>query len=305
MKLMVDEYEKAPQDLAQLFRTKDTKRAFEELAETTGVGPSELKPEGQGIVFKDPSQLAVKRIFVTTYALGLRVTMEAKQDDQYGVVEGLASNIGESFPVRQEIERATAINLIFSPTYMTGADGLAIISASHPIKGPSYATPGVGTAGGNTAMPARATMTASNKAATAAALDFQSLVDLMTLSRRQVNEQGDYITRRMTRLVVPPELLPVAWELTHSSTRPDTANRADNYLGTYGLMVVSSPYILDSNMWLLMAENSKHSLMWLDRMPFTVDSDGDFGTKDTLISGIERWGVGAYGWRGIVGNPGN
>lgn len=299
-KIMFDDYMKVPNNLEKLFNPTPSTRSFEEWVGISGVGLSEEKAEGVGTVYKDITMLTPKRVTMTTWTNGMRCTMEAKQDDQYNQLAKLASILGKSFPVRREVERANIFNGSMGTWYATGQDGLALCSTAHPIKGTTYANPPTSDVTGATP-PARTTTTGTNRAS-AADLDYTSLVDLTTLSMRQVDEQGDFIAINPRYLVCASENWAVANELLKSQMRPDTANNSISAVNSLGLEVVTSPYLLDPDAFFLLS--SDNDLNWFNRMAFATSTEDDFDTGDTKIKGVERWGLGFADWRGIVGNPG-
>ncbi len=298
-KVIFDDYLKVPERLLPLFNVDKSSRAYEEIVELTGVGPAEEKAEGVGIIYKDISQLTPKRIQMTTYALGMRCTMEAKQDELYGKLVKLASLIGKSFGVRREVERSNIFNGGFGTFFRTGQDGLALFSASHPLSGGLAFSPATTNL---TALPARSVATGSNVLATAADLDYASIVDMTTLAMRTVDEQGDYIMMEPKRLIIASENWAVAHEMLRSQDKPTTANRAVSAINQLGLQVIQSPYLLDTDAWFMQSDD--HDLDWFNRMPFTTDDMDDFDTGDTKIKGVERWGLGFASWRGVWGTTG-
>lgn len=297
-KVIFDDYMKVPNYLESVFNIGGSTRAYEETVELSGVGPAEEKVEGQPIQYKDISQLTPKRVTMITVALGMRCTMEAKQDDQYGKLSKLASELGKSFPVKREVERANIFNGAFQTFYATGQDGLALCVTNHPIKGLAFSP----TTTNITSLPLRSVATGSNRLATDADLDYPSLIDMITLSLRQVDEQGDYISMPIKQLLTAPENWAVAKELLKSSTKPTTANRAESAVYDMGITAVQSPYLIDQDAWFGISDS--HDLNWYNRMAFATDSQDDFDTGDTKIKGTERWGLGFASWRGIFGTTG-
>ena len=290
-------YKNQPSRYSDFLNVLSSKKAYEEWTAWAGVGPAVEKLEGKAITYKDPTGLPVKRITHVTYGLGMRQTMEAKSDEQYGIAAKIAQSIGKAHKVRREIEAANMFNGAFGTWNNTGFDGKALCATDHPLyQGQSYsaATTDI------TSEPQRSGSTCSNKLATASDLDYTSLQDMITLARRTVDEDGDFLTIEPRKLLIPPELDWVAREITRSPDRPDTANRAKNVLPS--IQVDTWHFLLDTDAWFLLGD--QHDLNFFNRMDLQTDMEDDFDTGDTLYRGIQRFSTGFGDWRGIYGTPG-
>jgi hypothetical protein len=303
-KVWYEKYMRYPTYYQDVFNMNTSDRAFEEWTGVTGViGLAQEKPEGTAIVYADPAVLTPKRVTMTTFGLGMRITMEAQQDNLYQPLKKLSGQLGEAFQIRKETDGANVLNLGFATAgvSVTGHDGKALFDTGHPIKGGSYGATRASTPN-LTTVPAKTTLTASNRLATDSDLDYVSFQDSITLIRRTANEQGNYIQMTPKTLWVPPELAFIAEELFKSATRPDTANRADNVIRNF-VDVQVWPYLLDSDAWFVQCQD--HDLQWFDRMPMAVQNkDANDGTWDELMEGVMRYGFGFHDWRGWVGTPG-
>jgi len=291
-------YEDVADTLSGLFNTSSSSKAFEEWTGMTTIGMADEKPEGTGVVYKDPTVLPVKRLVHVTFGLGVRATMEAMDDEQYGALKRLSRLVGRGFKLREQVEMATFFSDAFTGSYFTGYDAKALIASDHPITGTTWAPSPTGS------IATRATTTASNKLATAADLDYVSLQDMITLFRRQVDEMGDWVSFTPTRLVIAPENEFVAYEILKSTLRPDTANNATSSVSRFNLTVVTSPYFVDTDAWFLMADNSSTDIQWFNRQSLKISSTDDFDTGDMKIKGTRRFSLGFSDWRGICGTPG-
>ena len=299
-KLMFRGYEEELEILDSCFNTNKSDRPWEEWTGMVGPGVAEEKAKGDDMVYKNIYVEIPKRILMKTYALGLRVHMEDVQDDQYGALKKLSEMIGRSHKVVREVSRANVFNAAFQTFYRTGYDGKALCATDHPLQGETqgYAP----TSTNITVLPSRTQSTWSNRLATDSDLDYTSLIDAITLLRRQYSREGDFINLRPNYLLIPPELEHTAWEITKSSERPDTANRSVSSVNRHGISIKVSPYLLDQDAWFLMSD--KHDLQWFDRMPFTTRNRDAEGSWDQLIESVQRFGFGFHDPRGIVGTPG-
>ena len=100
------------------------------------IGPAEVKVEGNAYNFDNFEQGYQTTISVDTVGKGVEVSMEVLEDDLYGVVKSrFGPGLFRVLLSRKERACADLYNDAFSDT---GADGVALISASHPlVKNPS------------------------------------------------------------------------------------------------------------------------------------------------------------------------
>lgn len=306
-KVMFRGYEEELENLNVLFNENKTEKPWEEWTGVVGPGVAEEKPKGEDMAYKNILVETPKRILIKTYALGIRVHLEDVEDDQYGALKRLSEMVGRSHRVIREVARANVFNMSFASTtaWRTGYDGFPLCYASHPLQGDtlSYGSaPTFDSSSATAAVPARTTGTWSNVLATASDLDYTSLIDAVTLCRRQVSREGDYINLKPKYLLVPPELEPTAWEVTKSTERPDTANRAMSTVNRFGLQIITSPYLVDPDAWWLIAD--KTDLQWFDRMAFQTRQRDAEGSWDNLLESMQRFGFGFHDPRGVVGTPG-
>ena len=166
---------------------------------------------------------------------------------------------------------------------MSGGDGEPLFDTSHPLAG-----------GG----------TYQNELTTAADLSVSSLEEALYTMRLTVGDRGELLDIQPRYLLVPPQLERTAWELIKSAGRPDTANRADNWLATQGLQIIVWNRLSDPDAWFLLTDKAQHGLVFYNREELQTDSDRDFNTKDFLYSVLTRFSVGWTDWRGVFGSPG-
>ena len=139
-KVWYEEYDLSQTKYKQIYNVMSSSRAYEEWTGAVGaIGLAQEKPEGTGINYIDPSVLTPKRINMVTFGLGMRMTMEAMQDNQYRPLSTLAGGLGRGFAVKEEIDGFSILNLGFTTVVATGWDNLALFSASHVLKGPRFA----------------------------------------------------------------------------------------------------------------------------------------------------------------------
>lgn len=117
--------------------------------------------------------------------------------------------------------------------------------------------------------------------------------------RLTVGDRNELLNIEPKYLLVPPQLERTAWELLRSAGRPDTANRADNWLSTQGLQLIVWNRLTDSDAFFLLSDKAQHGLVFYNRQELETDSDRDFNTKDFLYSVLTRFSVGWTDFRGV------
>lgn len=299
MDVWYDSYDRQPRIYRDLYKVQSSTRAYEEWTGVTGaLGLAQEVVEDGSVTYVDPAVLTPKRVVMAKFGLGMRRSMEAKQDNRYGVFTDLSEMLGEAFAVKEEIDAASLLNLGFTTVVATGYDGLALFSTSHTLSAGRFAP----SATNLSAQPAKTTMTWSNRLAAAADLDYASWQDMATVIRRQVNYQGNYIQMEPDVIVVPPELKYVIDELKMSPGNPNSANRAANVVGSEMPRIVTWHYLLDTDAWFVRCK--RHDLRWFDRMPLQLQPGDEFNTGAELVRGFRRYGFGFHnpmGWFGETG----
>ena len=309
-KVIFDEYMLVDQKLKGLFHMNTADGAWEEWAAVAGIGPAEVKPEGTAVQFKSIETLTPKRVYMTKYALGMRATMEAKQDERYGILGRLAKEIGRKMAIRREIERANFFNSLFGTWFVTGYDNVAICSNSHPLTGTTWA----GSDSAVTGDIAGSRTTGTHDNLMTGDLGYSLIKDMITNLKRTPDEAGDFIQMTPKRIIISPKAswdahelidskMPVKVPTDTSAVHQDAGEGHVNMVSRLGLEVVESPHILDDDATIMQCDY--HDTQWFDRMKMQTNQEDDFATGDTLYKATERYGLGIGDWRGYVGSQGS
>ena len=125
-------YEQYPKEFPSLFDIEKSTRNYEEDVGVSGVGLAPVKTEGGSISYDQMNQTYVTRYTHIVYGIGMIITREMIEDDQYDVVGKMrAKELAFSIRQTQEVVSANVYNRAFSASYL-GGDGVAMCSASHP-----------------------------------------------------------------------------------------------------------------------------------------------------------------------------
>jgi len=278
-------YEMIPSQYDKIFTKHDSKMALERTAEMRYLGLAQLKSEGGQTSFDSGAgERFVYNQEHTEIALGYAITRKAIDDNLYKT-QFTPSNLGliESFQQTKEIYGANLLNTAQTYNAAIGGDGVALCSTSHPIDGGSVA----------------------NTPTTQVDLNEATLLNAMIAIRTNFKDQaGLKVFARGRKLIIPPQLEPVAIRLLKTELRPGTADNDVNALMTTagglseGYMVndfLTSPYS-----WFLLTNID--GLAYMERVKFETDMQVDFVTDNLLVKGYERYSFGYYNWRSIYGS---
>jgi hypothetical protein len=257
-------------------------KAYEKVAEATGMGLAHVKAEGQSIAYDSPAPGATSVFTHVTYGLGYIITREAEEDNQYQeVAEANAASLPWSMLTTKEIVHANVLNRAFNSSYV-GGDGQPLASASHPV----------------------ATGTFSN-VLTAADLSEASLEDALSTIAAARNSAGLPIALRPMRLIVGPGQIFNATRILQSDGRVGTANNDVNAIKTLGMVpeIVINHYLEDPDAWYIQT-NAPNGLISYQRRALELRDDSDFDTENHKHKATERYSAGWADPRAIFANQG-
>jgi len=278
-------YEMIPSQYDKIFTKHDSKMALERTAEMRFLGLAQLKTEGGQTAFDNSAgERFIYNQEHVEIALGYAITRKAIDDNLYKT-QFMPSNLGliESFQQTKEIYGANVLNTATTYNASVGGDGQPLCSPSHPIDGG----------------------TVSNTPSVQVDLNEATLLNGMISIRTNFKDQaGLKVFARGRRLVVPPQLEPVAIRLTKTELRPGTADNDVNAImmtagglpeGYFVNDFLTSPYA-----WFLLTNID--GLSYMERVRFETDMQVDFVTDNLLVKGYERYSFSYYNWRAIWGS---
>jgi len=278
-------YEMIPSQYDKIFTKHDSKMALERTAEMRFLGYAQLKQEGGQTAFDNGAgERYVYNQEHTEIGLGYSITRKAIDDNLYKT-QFHPSNLGliESFQQTKEIYGASILNNATTYNNAVGGDGVALCSASHPIDGGTVA----------------------NTPTIQVDLNEATLLNAMIGIRTNFKDQaGLKVFARGRKLIVPPQLEPVAIRLTKTELRPGTADNDVNAILTTagglseGYMV--NDFLTSAYAWFLLTNID--GLSYMERVKFETDMQVDFVTDNLLVKGYERYSFGYYNWRSIYGS---
>lgn len=278
-------YEMIPKLYPLIFTKHVSKMGFERTAEMRYLPTAQIKNEGGQTAFDNNSgERFVYNQEHVEIGLGYAITRKLIDDNLYKT-QFAPANLGlvESFIQTKEIYGASILNnaMIYNPAI--GGDGVSLCSTNHPIDG------GV----------------VSNRPVVDVDLNEASLLSGQIAVRTNFKDQaGLKIRARARKLVVPPQLEPVAIRLTKAALRPGTADNDPNAImftaGGLPEGYLSHDFLTSTRNWFLLTNID--GLSYMERKPFETDMHVDFSTDNLLVKGYERYSFGYYNWRAIWGS---
>ena len=277
-------YEQIPSQYDKIFTKHNSKLALERTAEMRFLGLAQLKTEGGQTSFDNGAgERFIYNQEHNEIGLGYAITRKAIDDNLYKT-QFQPSNLGlmESFHQTKELYGANVLNTASTYNASVGGDGKALCATDHPIDGGTVA----------------------NRPTTDVDLNEATLLNAMIAIRTNFKDQaGLKIFARGRRLVVPPQLEPVAIRLTKTELRPGTAdNDVNAIMSTAGGLpegYMVNDYLTSAYAWFLLTNID--GLSYMERVAFESDMQVDFVTDNLLVKGYERYSFGYYNWRSIWG----
>ncbi len=281
---LTGKYEQIPSQWDKVFTKFDSKLALERTAEMRYLPLAQLKTEGGQTQFdNNAGERYVYNQEHTEIGLGYAITRKAIDDNLYKT-QFHPSNLGllESFHQAQELYAANVLNTATTYSTKVNGDGVALCSTAHPIDGATIA----------------------NTFTTQVDLNEATLLSAMVNIRTVFKDQaGLKMFARGRKLIVPPQLEPVAIRLTKTELRPGTAdNDVNAILSTAGgipegYMVMD--FLTSNYAWFLLTNIA--GLAFMNRIPFETDMQVDFVTDNLLVKGYSRYSYNYFNWRALYG----
>ena len=277
-------YEMIPSQYDKIFSKYDSKLALERTAEMRYLGLAQLKTEGGQTAFDSGAgERFVYNQEHTELALGYAITRKAIDDNLYKQ-QFQPSNLGlmSSFHQTKEIYGANLLNTAQTYNASVGGDGVGLCSTAHPIDG----------------------TTVANTPTVQIDLNEATLLNSMIAVRTNFKDQaGLKIFARGRKLIVPPQLEPVAIRLTKTELRPGTSDNDVNAIfstaGGLSEGFLVNDFLTSSYAWFLLTNIP--GLAYMERIKFETDMQVDFVTDNLLVKGYERYSFGYFNWRSLYG----
>lgn len=266
-----------------LFKKSSSEKAYEEYAQSVGLGLAVVKPQGTPVSFDSMQQGFVTRGTNVAYALGFMVTHEERMDNLYvKLAKSRVEELRRSFHETKNITAANIYNRAFDNAYK-GGDGVSLLNTAHPNF----------TAG-----------TWANKLPVDAALSQAALEDMFILMMQARNDRGHIQPLKGDKLIVHPNNYFNAERILKTPKQVGTANNDINPIHTGAMLqggMVACPYLTATGPWFI-TTNVPDGMIWQEREALTIWEDNDSDTRNMKVAGYERY---TFLWgnpRGLYGS---
>lgn len=277
-------YTEFPVEWSKVFKTYNSRKAWEEDILYSGFGLANVKGEGAPIQYDQAQQGFIDRYTHVQYGLGFIITKEMVEDDQYDII-GQKKATALAFSARQTKENIcwNLFNRAFNATYVFG-DGVSLVNSAHPNQ-----------AGG----------TWSNQIAVAADLSEAALEQAIIDIGKYTNDRGLRIQVMPEKLVVPIELMFEADKIMDTQYEVGTNNNTVNLVRSKfpGGVVVSHYLQVGAGQWFI-TTNAPDGLKVFERRADTFTYDDDFDTDNAKYKFTTRYSVGCTDKRSVYGSQG-
>ena len=264
----------------------ETRKAYVEDVMMAGLGAAAVKGEGAGVSYDSTAETYVARYVFETIALAFAITEEAEEDGLYGSIgKKLAKALARSYKHTIATRVANVLNNGFTGGATQGGDGVALFSASHPLK-----------SGGN----------GSNLLTNAADLSETSLEDLSTQISNTTDDRGLPVDLEIQSLVIPTALRFTAHRLLFSNLRVDTPNNDTNAAKDLNIVrkgIVMDKRLTDTDAWFVTTD-CPDGLKFIERVAPKTKLEGDFDSGNMRYRIRGRSAQGWSNWRGAYGTAG-
>lgn len=276
-------YNQRADEYKQVFKEEDgIKRAYHEDVVLYGFGAAPLLPDGQPVTYDEGGQLYVKRYPYDVYGLAFALTKTLVEDgDHVRVGSTYSKHLAQSMMETLETVTCNHLNRAFNASY-TGGDGVALVSASHPVIGG-----------------------AQSNLLTSASLSQTSIEQAVITIRQAQDARGKKVRILPQQLVVHPSNMLQAEVILKSVLRAGTNNNDLNpvkSMASINKTAVMSR-LTSSTAWYVQTD-AKDGMKVLWRRKMDKGMEGDFETDSMRYKATMRFGSGWTEWRDIYGNTG-
>lgn len=276
-------YDQRTDEYKQIFTEENgTPRAYHEEVVLYGMGAAPVLPDGQAVTYDEGGQLYVKRYTYDVYGLAFALTKVLVEDgDHIRVGSTMSKHLAQAMDETLETVTANHLNRAFNASY-AGGDGVALISASHPVIGGTQ-----------------------TNVLTSAALSQTSLEQALIQVRQAQDSRGKRIRLTPKKLVIHPSNMLTAEVLLKSVLRTGTNNNDINPVKTTTSLsdAVVISRLTSPTAWFLQTD-ARDGLKVLWRRKLEKAMEGDFETDSVRYKSTMRFGSGWTDWRSMYGNAG-
>lgn len=262
---------------------KSSKKAYEEHYDMAGLGQMVEKPEGGAYTFDEPIEGTKIRFTHVTYGLAFRVTEEMLEDDQYGIMNRMSTELAKSAAYNKDVQATSVLNNAFDSSY-TGYDGVELCSDAHPLRG-----------GGTLANEPTTQVDLASAPLQAAIEAFESWTD----------HRGFYTDHNPKYLIHATGDIWEAATILETEHKPHSADNDINVIKSrYGIMPMHLKHLTDADAWFLIGDKGEHGMLMYMRKNDSFRQSDDPYNGDLIHTARHRLSVGFDHWWNVYGSTG-
>ena len=274
--LAIDTYrtKRAESMFGSLVTKKTSKKKKEENVIRSGLGLPVVKGEGAAVTY-DTQIAGPKQTWIPdVFALAVRITEEAIDDNLYelngggdGDLKELFHDLGEAMLENQETLIARFFNSGTATTYHDTRFSKALFATDHTrLDGSTY-----------------------SNYATQTDLTYTSFWTNLVAAENQYNHRQYRIKKKVKNLWIPPQLERQGLEILKSTDRPDTGNRAVSAYAKSGRKIALKnwAHMSDTDMWVMQLDGQ--GIVMFTNRKTRYARERDFQTGDMMIKTDQRW----------------
>lgn len=292
-KIFFETYTELPEQYSRIYNMGSSSKAQEHDWGMGAFGDWEKRASQFDTVDYKTLSPGLDRTYIhEAFTQGFMITREMYDDEQYRQMNKFPKAMARSG--RAKVEKDAMIPLLQGFSTDVGGDGAsaiydgeALFSTAHPL----LDSVGVG-----------------NNLATGA-LNDENLKLALKQMRETVDEAGNLVQFRATKLIIPPALEDTAIRILKSQQLSGgELNDTNQFLNSYGVQIEVLDYLSETasgsdTHWFLQ-DASRHELNFFWRIRPEFKWEEDFDTYVSKYRGYMRYSFGVSDWRGIIGSTG-
>lgn len=288
-KIFFETYNELPEQFPKIFNVETSNSATETDYGLGAFGDweertDELSPVAYAKI-KEGGEVTYRH---KAFTKGFMISRELNDDEKYGQMKKMAKALARAGRAKVEKDAITVLTKGFEGDdgAFKGRDELELFHSAHTL--------------------VDSDKTCSNLLE--GALNEENLKKAIQMMASQLDEAGNLIQMKATKLIVPPALEDTALRLLHSAQLPGTNHNDTNEYLKDRMQVVVMDYLAKTaggsdTAWFLQ-DGTRHELNFFWRVKPEFKNEEDFDTFVAKYRGYMRYSYGFSDWRGMVGSKG-
>ena len=288
-KIFFETYSELPEQFTKIYNVQTSNSATETDYGLGAFGDwTERSDELSPVEYAKISEAGEVTYTHKAFTKGFMISRELNDDEKYGQMKKMAKALARAGRAKVEKDAITVLTKGFKSDEgaFKGRDGKELFHDQHPL--------------------VDSEKTCSNLMT--GELNEANLKKGIQMMASQLDEAGNLIQMKATKLIVPPALEDTALRLLHSSQLPGTNHNDTNEYLKNRLQVVVMDYLGataggSDTAWYLQ-DGTRHELNFFWRVKPEFKNEEDFDTFVAKYRGYMRYSYGFSDWRGMVGSKG-